>query len=149
MKTQLTTPLPRTLRVALSAAVLPAWLLMLTLQVAHADSATWDLNPISGDWNTADNWTPATVPNGPSDTGTFDGSNTTGVSISADTEVDGIAFNPGASPFTLTVSPNGSTALTISGVGITNNSAITQNFVADQDGGPHRTDHIHEQRDSG
>ena len=30
----------------------------------RAGSATWDLNPGSGDWNTATNWTPATVPNG-------------------------------------------------------------------------------------
>jgi len=30
----------------------------------HAGSSTWGLNPASGDWNTATNWTPATVPNG-------------------------------------------------------------------------------------
>jgi hypothetical protein len=34
----------------------------------HADSATWNLNPATNDWNTANNWTPATVPNGPADT---------------------------------------------------------------------------------
>jgi hypothetical protein len=33
-------------------------------------SATWKLNPGSGDWNTASNWMPATVPNGPSDVAT-------------------------------------------------------------------------------
>lgn len=110
--------------------------LFLTFGVnAQAGSATWNLNPTSGDWNMAANWSPATVPNGPFDTGSFDVSNTTGVSILADTEVDGIAFNPGASSFTLTVGPNGaSTAFTLSGAGITNNSAITQNFVADEDG---------------
>ena len=26
--------------------------------VARAGSATWNLNPASGDWNTAANWTP-------------------------------------------------------------------------------------------
>src|SRR4029453_12834390 len=38
---------------------------------------TWNLNPASGDWNTASNWTPATVPNGPAYTATFDVSNMT------------------------------------------------------------------------
>ena len=69
---------------------------------ARAGSATWDLNPGSGDWNTATNWTPATVPNGPADTATFALSNTTSVSLSADTEVDTIMFNPGASVYTVT-----------------------------------------------
>src|SRR6476660_1968489 len=95
---------------------------------ARAGSATWDLNPGSGDWNTATNWTPATVPNGSADTATFAVSNTTAISISANTTVDGITFAPGASSFTITASPF--FALTISGVGITNNSGTTQNFVA-------------------
>ena len=94
----------------------------------HAGSATWDLNPASGDWNTAANWTPATVPNGSADTATFAVSNTTAISISANTTVDGITFAPGASSFTITASPF--FALTITGVGITNNSGTTQNFVA-------------------
>jgi autotransporter-associated beta strand protein len=96
-----------------------------------AGSATWKANPTSGDWNTAANWTPPTVPNGPADTATFAASNITGVSLSADTEVNGIAFNAGASAFTITVSASTSTSsqLTISGVGITNNSGIAQNFA--------------------
>src|ERR1700736_3558020 len=68
---------------------------------ANAGSAIWDLNPGSGDWNTATNWTPATVPNGTSDTATFDLSNTTTVSISSSPVVDGIIFAPGASGFTI------------------------------------------------
>ena len=95
---------------------------------ARAGNATWDLNPSSGDWNTATNWTPATVPNGSADTATFAVSNTTAISISANMTVDGITFAPGASSFTITASPF--FALTISGVGITNNSGNTQNFVA-------------------
>jgi hypothetical protein len=39
---------------------------------AHAGSATWNFSPSSGDWSTAANWTPATVPNGPADIATFD-----------------------------------------------------------------------------
>jgi hypothetical protein len=33
----------------------------------RAGNATWDLDPGSGDWNTATNWTPTTVPNGSAD----------------------------------------------------------------------------------
>jgi DNA-binding beta-propeller fold protein YncE len=36
-------------------------LLFLASSVTDAGSATWNLNPTTGDWNTAGNWTPATV----------------------------------------------------------------------------------------
>src|SRR5205085_1844490 len=65
------------------------------------------------------------------DTATFTLSNTTGVSLSANTEVNGIVFNAGASAFTITVVPT--LTLTVSGVGITNNSAFPQEFVAATD----------------
>jgi autotransporter-associated beta strand protein len=96
--------------------------------VAHADSATWDLNPGSGDWNTAANWTPMGVPNGPADIATFALSNTTNVSISANTEVNGITFTSAAkNPYFIRVSSG--LTLTLSGTGITNNSGIEQSFV--------------------
>ena len=101
-------------------------------QTASAGSATWNLNPVSGDWNTAANWTPATVPNGPSDTATFGASNMTAVSVSANTTLNGIVFNAGASAFAVTASPT--FALTISGVGVANNSGITQNFATAANG---------------
>ena len=107
-------------------------LLLSAWNVAFAGSATWKLNPGSDDWNTATNWTPETVPNGPADTATFNVSDTTEVSISAPTEVASIVFNAGGSPFTITAEPLTlpATTFTISGVGITNNSGITQNVVA-------------------
>jgi autotransporter-associated beta strand protein len=96
--------------------------------VACAISAQWDLDPILGDWNTATNWTPNGVPNGPADIATFGLSNTTDVSISANTEVNSITFTPAATnPYTITAGFG--FTLTISGVGITNNSGITQRFV--------------------
>ena len=108
-------------------------MLLLLLSIAsstYADSATWKSSPATGDWNTAANWTPMTVPNGPSDTATFATSNRTAVSLSAYTEVNGIVFNAGASAFTITVSPaNLGRLLTISGVGITNDSGVIQHFV--------------------
>src|SRR5712691_11506899 len=95
---------------------------------AHADSATWNLNPTSGDWNTAANWTPNTVPNGPDDIATFGLSNQTAITVSTVVrEVNELIFNPGASAFTITVTDDPD--FTISGTGITNNSGIAQNFV--------------------
>jgi len=91
-----------------------------------AGSGSWLTMPVNGNWNSAPNWTPTTVPNGPSDTATFDSSTVTDISTSADTEVHGIVFNPGASAFTITTRPK---VLTIGGAGVINNSGVTQNFV--------------------
>ncbi len=72
------------------------------------------------------------MPNGPSDTATFDFSNTTAVSLSADTEVNGVVFSASATnPFTITASP--ASRLLIDGVGIANNSGVAQRFVAGVD----------------
>jgi autotransporter-associated beta strand protein len=105
--------------------------LVLTLSLGalcddYAGSATWSANPVSGDWNTAANWTPNTVPNGPDDVATFGVSNITAVTVSTAIEVNSIVFDSGASPFT--INPNGH-LVTISGAGVMNNSGITQNFV--------------------
>ncbi len=67
-----------------------------------------------------------TVPNGPNDTATFEASNQPNITISANTEVNGITFNAG-SMYTLT--NNAGTAWTISGTGITNNSGVVQSFI--------------------
>jgi hypothetical protein len=93
-----------------------------------AGSATWNLNPTSGDWNTADNWTPATVPNGPSDVATFVTSSVNQVSFSASsTEAAEVVFDStGTSSFNLTIGAGNT--LTISGTGVVNNSGVTQNF---------------------
>jgi hypothetical protein len=128
--------LPRFFRATLIAGILPA-IFLLSTHSSDAGSATWKASPATGDWNTATNWTAGGPPNGSADTATFASSNTTAVSLSASTEVDGIVFNAGASAFTITVvGPTSSfTTLTISGVGITNNSGIAQNFGSAGDGG--------------
>jgi hypothetical protein len=109
-------------------------LIFLLPSVTYALSAQWDLDPISGDWNTAANWTPMGVPSGPTDIATFAVSNTTNVSISAQVEVNSIVFDSGATKsYTITVNPG--LTLIISGVGITNNSGIRQNFFATAQGG--------------
>jgi hypothetical protein len=104
-------------------------LLIATSQLMLADSATWNLNPTSGDWNTAANWTPNTVPNGPDDVATFELSNQTDITVSIQgTEVNELIFNPGASSFTITNERD----FIISGIGIMNNSGAVQNFVVDK-----------------
>jgi autotransporter-associated beta strand protein len=115
------------LLVALVAGFSPAFILMLSIQTSRAGSATWKRTPVSVNWNRAENWNPQTIPNGPSDTATFAISNRTMVSLSAHTEVNGIVFNAIASAFTITADRN--VALNISGVGITNNTGVPQNFV--------------------
>ncbi|MBA3960695.1 MAG: autotransporter-associated beta strand repeat-containing protein [Chthoniobacterales bacterium] len=110
-----------------NSALLVTWLLIGTCPLSRAGSATWKSNAASGDWNTATNWTPNTVPNGPGDTATFAVSQHTAISISANVEVSNIVFGAGASAYTIAPSPG--VVLTLSGPGITNNSGITQNFV--------------------
>src|SRR2546426_8444421 len=82
-----------------------------------AGSAMWRKFAPHENWDTARNWTPQTVPNGPTDTATFDKSKKIAPFLSADTEVNGIVFNAGASPFTIIASS--SFSLTLSGAGIT------------------------------
>ena len=103
--------------------------LILASQLAFAGSATWNLNPTNGDWNTAANWTPSTVPNGAADTATFDTTNKNVVALSSDVEVSSIVFNPGASSYTINAGGTiSATALTLSGQGIVNNSGVLQNI---------------------
>src|SRR5262249_59948311 len=98
--------------------------LMLTLSLSYAGSSTWSLSPISGNWNTAANWTPPTVPNGESDIATFATSNRVTLSVSKSTTVDRIVFDSGASQFTITVlSP---WILFLDGLGVVNNSGAEQ-----------------------
>lgn len=109
-----------------------AFLSLLSTRVT-AGSDTWLFAPGDGNWNLNTNWVGGSVPNGAADVATFDASGTTALSLSANTQVDSIVFNPAASAFTTTISPG--LGLTISGTGIINNSGNTQNFVSSVDGG--------------
>ncbi len=102
-------------------------LLLFPLHIASAGSATWDLNAANGDWNTAANWMPNTVPNSATDVATFSVSNLTDVSVSSAVSVSSVVFAPGASAFS--ISAPGTAGLSISGPGVINNSGVTQNFV--------------------
>jgi autotransporter-associated beta strand protein len=102
---------------------------LLSLQSTRAGSATWNLNPTSNNWNTAANWTPATVPNSSIDTATFAVSNVTGITLTATTTVASLIFNPGASAYTFNA-PIFPADLNITGVGIVNNSGVVQTFTS-------------------
>src|SRR5215510_3277805 len=104
--------LPRFGARALIAIPLALLFLLPVGSTSFAGSATWKAAPATGDWGTAANWTPATVPNSPTDTATFATSNITGVSLSTLITVNSIVFNSGASAFTIT---DNSFSFTISG----------------------------------
>ncbi len=113
---------------------LSLFLALLTLQttpIARAGSATWNLNPTSGSWNTAANWTPATVPDSPSDTATFATSATTSLSLASSVTLSALVLNPGASSYSFANNP--SLPLTFSGAGVVNNSGRPQRFVLNWD----------------
>src|SRR6266487_2572998 len=119
-------------------ALLPSAAAILTLVLSTASStfaagggtfhgsATWKANPADGNWGSASNWNPATVPNGPADTATFANSNKRFLASEGDIEVNGVVFNRGASAFTIIELFN---TMFITGVGITNNSGIMQTFA--------------------
>src|SRR5262245_2651947 len=73
---------------------------LLAAMPAYAQDATWSQTPGSGNFNTAANWTPATVPTG---TAFFGASTTTSLSFSANTTVGRFTFNAGAPAYTFTV----------------------------------------------
>ena len=109
--------------------LLAAGLILFCTTNIRASSATWKVNPDDGDWNSANNWSAGGPPNGPNDTAFFGMSNRTDLFLTAaNTEVNGITYNADASAFTLT---NLAFTLTISGVGVTNNSGTMQNFVVE------------------
>jgi hypothetical protein len=98
------------------------WSLVFVIN-AQAGSATWNLNPASSDWHDAQNWTPETVPDSPTDIATFGVSNqwepgVYGVDLSA------IVFDPGATSYFMLVG-----TLDFYGAGFVNNSGKTQELT--------------------
>jgi hypothetical protein len=93
--------------------------------VARAQDATWLAAPASNNFNTAANWSTATVPTG---TAFFDTSNTTSLTFSnAFTVVGGWTFNVGAPAYTFTI---GGVSVNLNGAGIVINggsASITNN----------------------
>src|SRR6266850_7640706 len=105
--------------------------LVFGLLVSHSTtlggSATWSATPGNSNWNIATNWSPTTIPNSAVDGASFNASSRHSISLSANTQVNGIYFGLAASTYTITTSPG--LTFTISGLGISNNSPFTQSFV--------------------
>src|SRR5437588_4422749 len=112
-------------------AIAPLFILLSSQCTTLAGSATWA--PSSGAtaayWNVASNWSPMIVPNGAADTATFAQNFTRSVFVSADIEVNGITFASSMFPSAYAITANPGVVLRMSGVGVTNNSGVTQNFV--------------------
>ena len=122
---------------SIARAFLPSAAAILTLMLSAASSsfagsATWKASAANAEWFSVNNWVQGTIPNAPGDTATFASSNRTSIDISFNVEVNGIVFNPGASAFTIASNPAAVPTITISGVGITNNSGVVQNFVVNR-----------------
>ena len=79
------------MKISLCFSVLLLFLHRVSLPRRQRDSA-WKVNPPTS-WNTASNWTPATVPNSPSDTATFPTSNVSDVMINSSVELKALAFS--------------------------------------------------------
>src|SRR6266566_190334 len=121
-----TTARPQTI---IQSAILSAVLVTLSAGISPAGSATWNSDAANHNWTDANNWTPPTVPNGPTDTATFGFSNQTNVVLpdSNSVELNQIVFDAAASPFTIAIKRFAD--LTMSGTGMVNNSGINQIFL--------------------
>jgi autotransporter-associated beta strand protein len=111
--------------------LLLAAVFLLVSHLAYGGSATWNQNPTSGDWNTAANWTPNTVPNGVSDIATFSTSSIYNVDFppSSNTTLDSLIFEPGGTQFLISVAPHAH--LTFVGGGLVDRSTtFPQLYVA-------------------
>jgi autotransporter-associated beta strand protein len=111
-----------------------AALLLITLQgSSFAASATWARNPTTGEWNTAANWSPQTVPNSTTDIATFDASNVTNVSVGFGSiiNLDSAVFNSGAPSYTIALDVSN---LILNGSGLVNNSGSVQSVVIPEQG---------------
>src|ERR1044072_3337659 len=94
---------------------------------AHAQDATWGAAPPTNNWNSAANWSPATVP---TRTASFGASNTTALTFSAAATIGTIQFNAGAPAYSFALTGK---TLNVQGIGagggIVNNSANAPAFT--------------------
>ena len=95
---------------------------------AQAQDAMWSATPGSNLWDTAANWSPATVPTG---TASFGPSNTTTIQFlpTSSTSIGTLKFNPGAPAYTFTEFPPFFTSIRITGLGVVNDSSNPPTFI--------------------
>ncbi|KJC44847.1 hypothetical protein UP09_14480 [Bradyrhizobium sp. LTSP885] len=92
---------------------------------ASAQAQTWLASPGSGDWNTAANWNPATIPDSLAAAVVFGTSNKSAVSLSNQVAVGSLTFN-GTTAYTVDL--NGQ-LMTVNAAGVSNTSGHTQNIT--------------------
>ncbi len=97
---------------------------MLGANSAHAQDATWKQTPTSGDFNTGSNWSSNAVPIGMAYFGT---SNTTSLTFSADTLIDGWTFNAGADDYNFTIGGGHTLEFDTAGILVNGGSATITN----------------------
>ena len=127
----------RSLSLRMSAPLFTVVILSLSAPAIWAGSATWNGNPVDNQWYNPNNWTPATVPDGPTDIATFGTTSQPAITISDSSDhatvLNGITFNSNASTYILTV-PSTQNNLSFMGNGVVNNSSQTQTFVINGNG---------------
>jgi autotransporter-associated beta strand protein len=101
---------------------------LLAATSAHAQDATWLLNPGSRTFNTATNWNPAVVP---TNTAIFGASNTTLISFQpfTTTSIGTLQFNSDAPAYFFATSDGLFTSISVTGAGIVDNSANAPTFI--------------------
>src|SRR5262245_55015636 len=99
---------------------------LLAAMPARAQDATWSTAPVNSDFNTAANWTPATVPTG---TAVFGASTITGLTFNAGstTSLGGFTFNPGAPAYSFSLATPSN--LTFTGAGIVHHFSPEPTFT--------------------
>ena len=95
------------------------------LTILQAGSATWRSDAPSTTWSDPANWTPATVPNSPTDVATFAVSSQTHP-VPSEIDLGAMIFNPGASSYFMYPG-----TVDYYGAGVVNNSSFTQEFYVE------------------
>jgi autotransporter-associated beta strand protein len=98
--------------------------MLVAAPAALAQDATWLTNPGSSEFNTAANWTPASVPTG---FASFDTSSITTLTFSGSRNLDGFTFNSGAPVYTFNLTSG--FGINFHTDGIINNSANAPIFT--------------------
>jgi uncharacterized protein with beta-barrel porin domain len=97
---------------------------------ARAQNATW--NGVTSNFNTAGNWSPNTAV--PAGTASFGGAGLANLTFSANANIGGFTFNPGAQAYTFDIASVAAGPI-FTGAGIVNNSSNAPTFNVGNGGG--------------
>jgi hypothetical protein len=86
---------------------------------------TWDTDPVDGNWENSNNWTPATLP---AYLAAFGASEITDITLPHGYDLTDLMFNSGASSFTFELEYDYDDYFAFAKNGVKNNSGVTQYF---------------------